>query len=295
MLGPRINAGGRIGDAALGAKLLLEKDIANAATIAETLNTLNSERRSLEARQLEEAIAEVDASLGTNPEATAVILVSSEDWHPGVLGLIAARLREKYNRPSFAIRFAGNLGTGSGRGVSGLDLGACVRAAVQAGLLVKGGGHAMAAGLTVARDKLGALRAHFEAELGDKARRLFETQQIFIDAALSARALTVQLAEEIEKAGPYGTGNPEPVLVLPSHRLTQVMPVGRDHLRAKLIAPDGAQVEVMAFRAGGKPLGEALLAHSGGVIHSAGHIMLDFYHGQPRVKLRLIDIAKPMP
>lgn len=291
LLGPRINAGGRIGDAALGARLLLTEDEQEAASIAATLDRLNRERQTVEAVMLEEALAEAVASLGTEEKGAAVVTASSR-WHPGVVGLVAARLKERFGRPAFAIAFGKDgVGTGSGRSIGGVDLGRAVRLAVERGLLSKGGGHAMAAGVTLAQTELGAFRAFLEAELAAGVEAARASAALEIDGALSASGATTSLVEILERAGPYGQGNPEPVLALPSHQLAFADTVGENHLRMRLKAQNGALVDAIAFRCIGQPLGDALTSHRGKAIHVAGTLSVDRYGGRERVQFRVIDAA----
>jgi single-stranded-DNA-specific exonuclease len=291
LVGPRINAGGRIGDAALGAKLLSITSDSEAAEIAATLDRLNRERQAMEAVTLEMAEAEALRQVGLHGEGAAVIVVAGADWHPGIVGIIAGRLREKFGRPAFALAVTDQAATGSGRSVLGVDLGRSVRGAVEAGILVKGGGHAMAAGITIDMARVEAFRAYIEADLADAAARARAAEALEIDATLTAAGAVPALLAGLEKAGPYGAGNPEPVFVFASHRLVDAAPVGVNHIRFKIQAGDGATLEGIAFRAGGEPLGQGLLAGKGRQMHFAGTLSLDRYGGRERVKLRLLDAA----
>ncbi len=293
LLGPRINAGGRIGDAALGARLLISDDAAECAVIAAELDRLNGERQALEARALEEAFAEADAEIGGG-EGPAVLVTANRDWHPGVVGLVASRLKDRYQRPAVAIAPSANgTGTGSGRSVAGVDLGLAVRNAVEAGILAKGGGHAMAAGLTVDQARLGDLRAYLEQALGDKVRAATGHRGLAIDAALSARGANLALIAAVDKAGPFGAGNAEPVYAFPAHRIDYADTVGNGHVRLTLAANDGGTIKAVAFRAAGAPLGEALLAARGRNLHVAGALSIDHYQGRRTPSLRVIDAAVP--
>ena len=292
LLGPRINAGGRIGDAALGARLLVTQDENEAASIAATLDRLNRERQTVEAGMLEEALAEAVAALGIE-EKGAAIVTASRNWHPGVVGLVAARLKERFGRPAFAIAFnKDGIGTGSGRSIGGVDLGRIVRLAVERGLLSKGGGHAMAAGVTLAQAELGAFRAFLEAELAAGVAAARAAAAIEIDGALAASGATTGLVESLERAGPFGQGNPEPVLALPAHQIAFADAVGGAHLRLRLKGHDGAMVDAIAFRALGQPLGDALVACRGKAVHVAGTLAIDRYGGRERVQLRILDAAQ---
>ena len=290
LIGPRINAGGRIGDAALGAKLLTLTDETEALRIAQELDRLNRERQELESLTLQAAEAEALRSLG-NEEAGAAIVAAGEDWHPGIVGLVASRLKEKFRRPAFAIAFDGDQGTGSGRSIPGIDLGRTIRAAVEAGLLIKGGGHAMAAGLTIERSALDAFRSFLDEKLGEKVVALRAGEALLVDAALTAGGAKPELLAALERAGPFGSGNPEPVFVFPAHRLVDVRPVGQNHVKLRAQTGDGAKIEGIAFRAASNPIGSALDSLRGSLVHLAGHLSLDRWGGRERVQLSLIDMA----
>jgi single-stranded-DNA-specific exonuclease len=292
LIGPRINAGGRIGDAALGAKLLLMRDEAEAARIAVELDRLNGERQAIEVQTLAEAEAEAQAALGAE-EQGACILTAGENWHPGIVGIVAARLKEKFRRPAFAIAMNGKTGTGSARSIPGVDLGRIVRAAVEDGLLIKGGGHAMAAGLTIARDRLADFRAFLDARLGEIVARARLNDALYIDAALTAGAANPDLIRLIEQAGPFGAGNPEPVFVLPNHRIVRAQPVGNGHMKVRAVAGDGAGIDAIAFRAAESGLARALEKAVGSAAHLAGTLSLDHWGGKERVQMRLLDMAEP--
>ena len=295
LLGPRINAGGRIGRADLGVRLLLESDPIEAAKIAAELDRLNSERQTIEQDTLAQADAEAMAALGLE-EKGAVVVTAAEGWHPGVVGLVAARLKEKYGRPAFAIALEpGGIGTGSGRSIVGVDIGRAVRRAVAEGLLVKGGGHAMAAGVTLRKGALAPLRAFLEASLGADVETARRASGLTIDGAVSAAAANAELVAMIRRAGPFGSGNPEPVIALPAHTLTYAEEVGQAHVRLRLKSNDGASVSAIAFRAAGQKLGVALRNSRGRQIHAAGSFALDRWQGEERVQFSLADIAPAEP
>jgi single-stranded-DNA-specific exonuclease len=291
LLGPRINAGGRIGRADLGARLLMEDDASVCAGIAAELDRLNTERRQVEAATLEQAEAEALAALGLE-EKGAVVVTAQDGWHPGVVGLVAARLKERYGRPAFAVALErGGTGTGSGRSIAGVDLGRAVRQAVREGLLLKGGGHAMAAGVTLRKDALGAFRAFLEAALAPDVEAARRETALSVDGAVSAGGATVALVETLARAGPFGAGNPEPVLALPAHTLAYVDPVGENHVRARLKSGDGKFASAIAFRAMDTPLGKALIENRGRSVHAAGCLTIDRWQGAERVQMRLTDVA----
>ncbi|MCS0493539.1 single-stranded-DNA-specific exonuclease RecJ [Ancylobacter sp. MQZ15Z-1] len=290
LLGPRINAGGRIGDAALGTKLLLSQDPIDAQVIAAELDRLNGERQVMERTIVAQAEAEAEAALGREG-ATPVILASGQGWHPGVVGLVAARLKEKFGRPAFAVAFTGTHGAGSARSIPGVDVGRAVRGAVERGLLVKGGGHAMAAGLTVEREQLGALRAYLEEALADAVDEARAVDETMIDGALSAAGATTELIELVEKAGPFGAGNPQPVFAFPAHRVVYAEAGNGDHVRVRLRGSDGAVLSAIAFRSAATPLGQALIAARGRQVHAAGVLEIDSWQGRSQPSLRITDVA----
>ncbi len=292
LVGPRINAGGRIGDAALGARLLTLGDEDEATAIAAQLDRLNRERQAMEQATLAEAEAEALAQVGLHDEGAAIIAVGAVGWHAGIVGIVAGRLREKFGRPAFAVALGEDGGgTGSGRSVPGVDLGRSVRAAVDAGVLVKGGGHAMAAGVTLGSGGLPAFRAFIEAELSAAALEARACEALDIDATLTAGGATPALLADLERAGPFGSGSPEPVFAFPGHRLVDVAEVGTGHVRLRAAAGDGTTLDGIAFRTATEPLGRALLAGRGERFHLAGTLTLDRYGGRERVRLRLVDAA----
>ncbi|WP_254025814.1 single-stranded-DNA-specific exonuclease RecJ [Mesorhizobium ventifaucium] len=292
LIGPRINAGGRIGDAALGSRLLATDDPVEARTIAETLDRLNQERQQMELEMLAAARVEADAELagGNGP---AIVVTASSNWHSGIVGLLASRLKDHARRPAFAIAFNANgVGTGSGRSVSGFDLGRLVREAAIAGLIVKGGGHGMAAGITVERAKLGALRAFFEERAAAEVFRLQGEESLAIDGALAAEGATLGLLDALEKAGPFGAGHVAPVFALPRHRLADARPVGTNHIRAELQSESGGRIQAIAFRATDTALGEFLFKNRGKPVHVAGSLSGNHWNGNRTVQFRIVDAAR---
>ncbi len=293
MIGPRINAGGRIGDAALGSRLLTLDDPVEAAKIAETLDRLNSERQAMEQGMLAEAKAEADTEL-LGGQGPAVLVTANDKWHPGIVGLLASRLKDHARRPAFAIAFnSTGIGSGSGRSIAGFDLGRMVREAVDRGLLIKGGGHAMAAGITVERSRLGELRAFFEEHAGETVFELRDAESLKIDAAVSADGATLTLAEELERAGPFGPGHPQPMLALPRHRIADVRTVGNGgHLRVELRSEAGGRIAAIAFRAAETDLGAFLMASRGRLVHVAGTLSINYWNGSSSPQLRIVDAAR---
>jgi single-stranded-DNA-specific exonuclease len=292
VLGPRINAGGRIGDAGLGARLLASEDEVEAARIAVLLDKLNRERKAIETAMLDEATILADGCLEADPELP-ILIVASESFHKGVVGLVASRLTERFGRPSCVIAWERGEGTGSLRSVAGVDIGAAVRAAVAAGHLAKGGGHAMAAGLTVARDGLGALGAFLRERLAEPARTARRGRALDIDGALTPANVTDALMDLIERAGPFGQGNPEPRFALPAQRVKFAKVVGEAHVRCVLEGGDGARLDAVAFRSADQPLGKALLASGGMPLHVAGHLRRDTWNGRNKLELVVEDAADP--
>ena len=292
LIGPRINAGGRIGDAGLGSRLLSTDDPVEAERLAAELDRLNKERQVMEAAMVEEADAQIVARFGSDPGP--IVVAASRDWHPGVVGLIASRLKEKWNRPALAVAFdRGPLGTGSARSVAGVDLGAAVRAAVEAGLAAKGGGHRMAAGLTVAEDRLDAVGDFLAARLAAGVAAAPDRHDRAVDGAMTARGATVDLVEALEKAGPYGSGQPEPLFAFPAHKVGFADEVGNGHVRLSLVGGDGATLKAIAFRAAAEPVGRTIRAARGRPLHVVGALGLDYWQGDARVQLRVVDVADP--
>ena len=295
ILGPRINAGGRIGDAALGSRLLAGEDETEAARIAVLLDKLNKERRALEKEMLEEALAQAETMIAERPDIS-VLLLGSHTWHKGVVGLVASRLTERFRRPSCVIAWnaeTGGDGTGSLRSVVGADIGGAVRAAVAAGLLIKGGGHAMAAGLTVARDKLPVLEKFLQDKLAASVGQARTRDGLDIDGALTPGGVTDELLDLIARVGPYGQGNPAPRFAFPATNVKFAKIVGENHVRCVLQSADGTKLEGIAFRAAGEPLGDLLLNAGGLPLHVAGTVKRSSFNGRERIEVHIEDAADP--
>jgi single-stranded-DNA-specific exonuclease len=294
LLGPRINAGGRIGDAALGARLLASDEEGESAEIAGILNRLNRERQDMELRCCEEAVALAEQRLTADPQL-AMIVLGSDGWHKGLVGLVSSRLTERFRRPSLIIAWDedGVHGTGSGRSIAGADIGRAVRACLEKGLAKKGGGHAMAAGITIARERLAEVEAFLLGELTASVTAARDVAALSVDGALTPEAATVEFAELLEKAGPYGSGNPSPRFVFPAHRISFAKQAGEAHIRCSLKSGGGATIGAIAFRAMGTPLGDALLSGGDRPFHVAGRLQRDTWGGRDRVEVMIEDIADP--
>jgi single-stranded-DNA-specific exonuclease len=294
IIGPRINAGGRIGNAALGAELLALDDEHESLVIATRLDELNAERQRIEIEAVDEACRAAELEVGQG-EGPPVLVLASANWHAGIVGLVAARVRERFDRPVFAIALARDgTGTGSGRSMPGVDLGSAVIAAVEAGLVARGGGHAMAAGVTVKPGQLGPFRAHLFETLGAAVATARRKTALLVDAALSARGATPDFVRETERAGPFGAGNPQPVFVFPAHRLKFPEIAGAGgHVRVTVVSDDGARLKATAFRAADTPLGQALLAAGDVPHHVAGSLSIDHWQGREEAQLRISDAALP--
>ena len=288
-LGPRVNAGGRVGRADLGARLLTTGDAAEARALAETLDRLNAERRAIEAMVHEAALAKVAERHGAEPPPA--IVLAHAGWHPGVVGIVASRLAERYRRPAVVIGIEAGVGKGSGRSVAGVDLGAAVTAARQAGLLLTGGGHPMAAGLTVAEDKIAALERFVCERVARAVPRPETASALELDGALATAAATPDLVDLLERAGPFGAGNPEPRFAVATVRVVRSDIVGTSHVRCVLAGEDGGRLRAIAFGAAERPLGRALLDRDAGTLHVAGHVRADTWRGARRVQLHVDDAA----
>ncbi len=293
ILGPRINAGGRVGASSLGARLLATEDEIEARGIAAKLEALNAERKAIEERMLEEAFAFAEAALDADA-AQPLLFLAAEGWHRGLLGLIAGRVAERFRLPTFvsALEPEG-FATGSARSIASVDLGAAVRGAVHEGLLVKGGGHAMAAGFKLERRKQDALVAFLIDRLTTQVALASTVRTLAIDGALSAAGASRELMDLLDRAGPYGPGHPEPRFVFPAHRLSRIRHLKEAHVRCTLKAPDGARIEACAFRVGDTPLAKLLLKGEGLPLHVTGHLRRTSWQGRESVELLVEDAADP--
>ncbi|HEY1614659.1 MAG TPA: single-stranded-DNA-specific exonuclease RecJ [Rhizomicrobium sp.] len=285
VFGPRINAGGRVGCSTLGAELLMARESEHADRAAQRLDLHNRERQAIEATILEEAAAGAEQQ-----DNMPFLLVAGDQWHPGVAGIVAARLKDRFKKPSFVVGFEDEIGKGSARSVIGTDIGAILRSALEAGILDSGGGHAMAAGFALRRTNLEALRDFLAARFMASAAPA-KDPLLRVDALVSPAGATVGLVDELARAGPFGAGNVEPVLAACHVRVAFADVVGRGHVRLRLEGADGANLSAIAFRASGTPLGEALLKARGERIHAAGSLRAELWNGRRQVQLQIEDAA----
>ena len=289
ILGPRVNAGGRVGRADAGSRLLATDDAGEAKALAQALHQWNAERRDIEARVLEEAIEAVERAGSELPIAFG----ASENWHPGVIGIVAGRLKERYNRPACVVALASGIGKGSGRSIAGFALGAAVIAARQAGLLVNGGGHAMAAGFTVAEERLPAFRDFLAARIAEAAGPGGLVPELGLDGMLMPAAATPDFVTLLERLAPFGAGNAEPRFAFPAVRVLKADVVGDAHIRLVLAEPASNQrLKAIAFRCLDSDMGRAFLNGRGQGFHLAGHLRADTWQGRNEVQL-LVDDAAP--
>ena len=293
VLGPRVNAGGRVGRSDLGTRLLSTSDPVEAGNLAAELEILNVERKAIEAEVLEAAQAMVGEE-----DPGPVVIVSGRDWHPGVIGIVAARLKEQWRRPAIVIALNDGIGKGSARSVRGVDLGAAVIAARQAGLLVNGGGHPMAAGLTVAEDQLEALKTFLADHIGPQMAQVSAVHDLSLDGVVTSGAANMEFLTNLERAGPFGSGNPEPRFAVSSAQIVRPCVVGNGHVRMILGGGRGSGASgltAIAFRAADGPLGEVLLSTRGVPVHVAGNLRGNHWQGTTKPQLIIQDAAVATP
>ena len=292
VLGPRINAGGRIGRSDLGARLLSTDDPEEAMALAIELDALNAQRKDVERRIHDEAIAAIESASNFDPDAPAVV-VAGEDWHPGVVGIVASRLRERYRRPVIVIGLdrAADIGKGSGRSQAGVNLGRAIQAAFDEGLILAGGGHAMAAGLTLRPSALPEFRDFLCERLSAEMVLATEADAVDVDALVAPGAAKSMLAE-FQSLAPFGPGNPEPTVALADVRPDRPMALRGGHVRVDLVDAAGHRLKAVAWRSGDTPLGQRLLA-GGGSVHVAGKLKLDDWKGRDGVEIDIEDAADP--
>jgi len=286
VFGPRINAGGRVGKCSLGVELLTSADEGVCDDVALLLDTHNRERQAIEAIILEDAIA-----MAVVQDNAPFLLAAKDGWHPGVVGIVAGRLKDRFAKPSFVVGFEGGLGRGSARSVDGIDIGAIVRGAKEEGVIESGGGHAMAAGFGLRGEQLEGFSRYLAMRFADLGGAVAEAFDLELDALLSPSGATAQFVSEMERLGPFGAGNAEPVVVVPDARVVFADIVGKDHIRFRLAGGDGARLDGIAFRKAGTALGEGLLGARGQPIHAAGRLRADEWNGRIRVQLQMEDAA----
>lgn len=290
LLGPRVNAGGRVGQSDLGVRLLISDDDAEAAMLAQELNRFNDERRQIEAIVLEQAVAQAESGDGAAP----MVFVFGEQWHAGVIGIVASRLKDRFNRPTWVVAVEDGVAKASGRSVPGVPLGDIVIAARQAGLLINGGGHAMAAGFTADASKLPAIAAFMGERVGAAIVAGDLRPILRLDGALDCRAVTPDLFAQLRRLEPYGAGNSEPRFVIRSVRIARADVVGERHVRAFLSGGQGGRLKSIAFRAVDTPIGQALLTSQGRSLHVAGQLKPDLWSGPNAMQLFIDDVAEPV-
>ena len=287
VLGPRINAGGRVGRADLGARLLATEDPQEAGALADRLDQLNTDRREVEAQVRDAALAQAETRGLDGP----LVWAAGKDWHPGVVGIVAARLKEATRRPAIVIGLSDGIGKGSGRSIAGIDLGAAIQRVAAEGGLIKGGGHKMAAGLTVAEDQLDAAMARLAELLDRQGAGAGEARALKISGMLMPAAASPDLVEQLEKAGPFGMGAPAPRFAFPDCRITQARRVGDNHLKITATDGSGSRLDGISFGAFDTALGPALEGHQGQRFHLVGRLEVNHWQGRTTAQLRLEDAA----
>lgn len=295
LLGPRVNAGGRVGQADLGTRLLSTDDPAEAAALALRLDDYNAARKDIEAAVLREAIEQVE----TRGDGAPLVIAAGAAWHAGVIGIVAGRLRERYDRPACVIALDGGLAKGSGRSIPGVDLGRAVLAAREAGHLMTGGGHAMAAGFTLAADRLEAFSAFLHAHVAEQLKGEAPAPALSLDGAVSVPAVTADFVDALKCCGPFGAGNDEPRFAVVDARIVKADIVGAGHVRCILTSAGGGRLKAIAFNCVDDDLGHALLtsggSSAGGRLHLAGTIRADSWQGRTEAQLVIDDAAPSAP
>lgn len=286
VLGPRINAGGRVGQCDLGHDLLTAADLGAARPLAVQLDRHNRERQAIEAMILEEAVA-----LAELQHNQPFILLAEQGWHPGVVGIVAGRLKDRFMKPSFVAGLMGGEGRGSARSIAGCDIGEVIRQAASRGLVAGGGGHAMAAGFSLSAGQVEGLRMFLLEHFASCGVRSNTVSKLELDAVLAASACRQELVDELERIGPFGAGNPEPVVAIADLRLSYADWVGQGHLKIRLSGAGGTRLDAIAFRAAGTDLGHGLLAARGTSVHIAGRLRADEWNGRRQLQLQIEDAA----
>ena len=291
VLGPRVNAGGRVGESNLGTELLTTDDREKAALIAQELDQYNIDRKEIESLVQAEATAILDARYGASDGPQTLVFVAGEGWHPGVIGIVASRLKEKYNLPTVVIGINEGEAKGSGRSISGVDLGAAIIEAKHNQLLVSGGGHAMAAGLTATPDNLEALEAFLKEHMAKAVVEAHKSRQFMLDGVVSIGGANVALLEALHDIGPFGAGNANPRFAIADVTVVKADRVGADHVRAIIKSRDGSSMKLMSFRQADEPMGQMLLKGLGQRFHVAGRLKIDDWSGVAKVEMTLEDLA----
>jgi single-stranded-DNA-specific exonuclease len=289
LLGPRVNAGGRVGNAAYGALLLSTEDPQEARRIALELHRLNEERRAIESVVLDSALKQIEAQRRND---LALVFVSSEEWHPGVIGIVASRLKDRFNRPAIVVAIDQGVAKGSGRSLPGIAMGEAVLAARQAGLMITGGGHAMAAGFSAAPENLPEIARFLEERMGRAAEPGAFIARLGFDGTVEVSGATSGLVAQLAKLGPYGAGHSEPRFAVPAAQIVKADVVGESHVRCILTGATGGRLKAIAFRALDTPLGAALLQARGRALHIAGHLRADRWNGRDEAQLLIEDAAE---
>jgi len=287
VLGPRVNAGGRVGQASLGALLLSADDALEAAAIAQRLDVYNAERRAVEAAVLAAVIDRIEAQSGPMHS----VLMLAGDWHPGVIGIVASRLKERYRRPVCIGAASGGIVKGSGRSIAGFHLGNAIIAARESGLIAKGGGHAMAAGFECSEEQFIGLAQFLQERFDAQMHANTDLPQLYIDGTLQVRAATPDFAHLVSRLAPFGSGNPEPRFALADLRIATADIVGADHVRCQILGSDGGRLRAIAFRSVGTALGEALLKSGGLGVHLAGHLRVNQWQEREDIQFIVEDMA----
>ena len=292
LLGPRINAGGRIGRSDLGARLLSTDDPLEAAALAAELDELNASRKQVEAEVQEAAVRHIEHA--SNQADAPCLVVAADDWHPGVIGIVAGRLRERYRKPVIVIGIdrAADVGKGSGRSQPGVNLGRAIQAAYEDGLLLAGGGHAMAAGLSVRPDSIPELRAYLCEKMAAEAEIAAAEDGLEIDALITARGADRSLWNDFQRLAPFGPGNPEPTFAAADVRIERPMAMRGGHVRCTLTDGSGGRLKAVAWRVEDTETGRRLL-QEGGAVHVAGRLKPDDWQGREGVQLEIEDVADP--
>jgi len=287
-LGPRINAAGRLGRSSFGTELLTATDTVDADRIADELDKFNQERRTIESYVLDSA----DKQVNEEKLNKKLLVVYGQDWHEGVIGIIASRLKDKYHRPCVVITVSNGKAKGSGRSIKGIDLGNLVIAAKQAGIIDSGGGHSMAAGLSIKESKIEELSDFFENQLSVSQSKVSDEKLIYVDSLISSSGINLEVYDEIEKLGPFGSDNFEPNFVVKNSMLASVKQIGENHLKCLIKTPEGAFIEAMAFRSLSTTLGDEIQKNKGNSVSLLGKIKINEWGGRRTPQLHIEDIGE---